>query len=141
MIWRRGFVYAHSPLPKNLDGRKFDLVFLFAHSPFPSWTSVSSALRSSWFTGVLDPPIDPARFSERFDPDQYRGASQDRSLRTTRSSSPCGLLRATKRKVSAHVNLLHMQLALQKCPAIMKSEPPVAIGLATLATLGLLFLQ
>jgi hypothetical protein len=43
MIWRGGFVYAHSPLPKNLDGRKFDLVFLFAHSPFSSWTSVSSA--------------------------------------------------------------------------------------------------
>jgi hypothetical protein len=52
MIWRRGFVYAHSPLPKNLTGRKFDLVFTFAHSPFPSGTIVCLAV-----------PIHPVRFS------------------------------------------------------------------------------
>jgi hypothetical protein len=32
-------VYAYSPLPKSLTATKFDLVFLFAHSRCPSWTS------------------------------------------------------------------------------------------------------
>jgi hypothetical protein len=121
MIWRSGFVYAHSPLPRNLDGRKFDLVFLFAHSPFPSSTSVS--FWRAWLHLSI-------RLGFRNDLIQINVGAQVGTVVLERQEAvrPCRLLRATKRKVSARVDPLQMQLSLQKCPAIMKSDPALLLA-------------
>jgi hypothetical protein len=94
MIWRSGFVYAHSPLPKKLTYNKFDLVFLFAHSRAQMQLIIPVAGRR----------LNAVVYYE------------------------CCHWRATKRKNSARVDLLHMQLSLQKCPTIMKSEPPLLLA-------------